>query len=287
MNIYTLGTGFIASHLPYTQITDRFPTNDQAVATILEHYKPDVIVNTLGRCGSPNVDWCETNQTATYAANVVLPLMLAEWCEKHSVRMVHLGSGCIYYGKSPNYYLERQGDPHYMEDTMVRRDAGWKETDPANAQSYYSKTKYACDLALGDLSHIAILRLRMPISSKNSPRNLISKLCAYSKVLDVPNSMTFTDDLVRCIDWVIKENKSGIWHIANDPPLTAVQVMQEYQKYRPEHSFKPLDEQELDQLTIAKRSNCILNTDKLWRAGFRMTNSEEALKRTMKEYCNG
>jgi 3,5-epimerase/4-reductase len=286
MNTFTLGKGFVSEHLPYPVIQERLPINDRAIALLFEHYKPDAIINCIGKTGAPNIDALENQKTETYNANVVLPLIIAEYCEKHDIRMVHLGSGCIYYGKSPNYYLEQRGDPHYMEDYMGRVDAGWKETDHANPVSFYSRTKYACDLAIGSLKNVCILRLRMPVSPRNHSRNLISKLRQYPKVLDVPNSMTFTDDLVRCIDWVIKENKNGIWHTVNDPPLTAVQIMREWRKYHSEHQFQAIGEEELGQLTVAKRSNCILNADKLRQAGFTMTDSKEALERTMKEYAS-
>ncbi len=61
--------------------------------------------------------------------------------------------------------------------------------------------------------------------------------------------------------------------------------MQEYQKYVPEHTFDILyNEEQLDNLTIAKRSNCILDSQKLTGTGFCMTSSEEALSGCMQQY---
>jgi hypothetical protein len=91
-------------------------------------------------------------------------------------------------------------------------------------------------------------------------------------------------DLTRCIDWVATNRPGGIFHVANPQPLTAARIMQEYQKYVPEHQFEIITEGQLDQMTVAKRSNCILNTDKLRAAGFKMSDTEEALERTMAEY---
>ena len=96
--------------------------------------------------------------------------------------------------------------------------------------------------------------------------------------------MTFISDLKKCIDWAIKGTHTGIFHVTNPQPLTAVQIMQEYQKYVPDHLFEVISEEQLDQLTLAKRSNCILNTDKLHKAGFYMTPSQEALTNCMAEY---
>lgn len=52
----------------------------------------------------------------------------------------------------------------------------------------------------------------------------------------------------------------------------------------PEHQFKVIDEHRLDDLVVAKRSNCILSTEKLQLAGFRMTPTEDELKYCMSHY---
>jgi hypothetical protein len=65
--------------------------------------------------------------------------------------------------------------------------------------------------------------------------------------------------------------------------ISAADVMREFQKYIP-HTFEVISESQLDKLTVAKRSNCIINANKLEEAGFKMTHSSEALEKTMKEY---
>lgn len=273
MKVLTLGAGFVADHLPYEIIKEKIPAASGYIDLMLADHKPDVIVNCIGKTGRPNVDWCEKNKEVTAAANVALPILLAEACAKHSIRLIQIGSGCIYFGDSP-----------YKGEMSGAKDPGWQETDFANPASFYSKTKYACDLMLGQMSHVTTLRIRMPISTKDNPRNLINKLKGYRQVIDIPNSMTFMDDLARCVEWAIEKNKTGIFHVANPQPITAAQIMREYQKYVPEHEFEVIDERQLDQLTTAKRSNCILSTEKLQSAGFKMTNSEEALTKCMAEY---
>lgn len=295
MNIITLGRGFIADHLPYEVNPYKIALDDRDVAAALSRGAPDVIINCIGKTGRPNVDWCETHQAETYISNVVLPLMIADWCERHSVRMIHIGSGCIYFGESPNiHYTQADGSliPEGVDlffGTTIRYptikiDDGWKETDFANPQSYYSKTKYACDLALSQMPHVTTLRIRMPVSDRNVPRNLINKLKGYSQLIDIPNSMTFMNDFVRCVKWFVEEGPTGIYHVANPSTLSAAQVMREYQKYTPDHTFITITEAQLDALTTAKRSNCILNTDKLRKAGFTMTPAADALQACMRNY---
>ena len=285
MKVITLGGGFIADHLPYEKINPVREITYLGLCNILNYENPDVVVNCLGATGRPNVDWCEGHRLETYQANVMLPLMIANWCEENGVHMIHIGSGCIYFGESPNHHYDcTSKEAIYQFMTGDAPDIGWRETDFANPQSYYSKTKYACDLVLGQLSHVSTLRIRMPISELDAPRNLINKLRAYSQVIDIHNSMTFMTDLTRCVEWFTWQRLAGIYHVANPGSLTAAQIMREYQKYVPSHTFEAITESQLDRLTTAKRSNCILNTDKLQHAGFIMTPAEEALQRCMQNY---
>lgn len=278
MKVFTLGGGFVAAHLPYPVVNEKFEISEKLIDTFLDFQKPDVIVNCIGKTGRPNVDWCENNQSETANANIALPIVLARACEKRGIHLVHVGSGCIFFGESPNTTLVKDGDGAHT------KDLGWKENDFANPKSFYSKTKYACDLAIGSMKNVSVLRIRMPISDKNTQRNFINKVKGYKQVIDIPNSVTFMDDLVRAIDWTISKQKIGVYHVVNPNPLSAAKVMQEYQKYIPNHSFEIIDELQLDKLTTAKRSNCILNSDKLRDEGFFMTPSEEALKNCMEKY---
>lgn len=293
MKICTIGAGFVSEHLNYIKINDRIEVSEMQIDRMLDHYKPDVLVNCIGKTGRPNIDWCEKNQEITALTNTALPILLAERCVKKSIHMVHIGSGCIYFGESPNFhYLQGDGSPmpdvtspvFMMTIPCKKIDDGWKEDDFANPKSYYSKSKYATDLMLGNMKHVTTLRIRMPISTKNNHRNIINKLLGYSQVIDIPNSMTFMDDLVRCVDWAITGTHTGIFHVTNPEPITAAQIMREYQKYVPNHQFEIINENKLDQLTVAKRSNCILNTDKINSAGFQMMPSLDALKNCMKKY---
>lgn len=277
-----LGNGFVASHLKYDKVVDRIKPSESSIEHIIDVYKPDTIINCVGRCGNPNVDWCESNKEETLITNVTIPTLLATVASKHDIRVIHISSGCIFYGASPNKEIVRNneliiGDP-------PTRDSGWTEDDFANPKSFYSKTKYACDLAIGHLSNVASLRIRMPVSATSSPRNLINKLLNYKLVLDVKNSMTFIPDLVNVVDWFVNNNKSGLWHVTNPDPLSPADVMREYQKYDPNHKFENINENELAKLTVATRSNCFLNTEKLNKEGVILTSSKEALQLIMKEF---
>jgi dTDP-4-dehydrorhamnose reductase len=179
---------------------------------------------------------------------------------------VHFGSGCIFCGDAPTI-------------------DGWREDANANPKSYYSKTKYAADLALSPLPNTTILRLRMPISHKNNPRNLLNKIISYQKVLDHPNSMTFLDDLVRATDFIIKKEKTGIYNVVSSMPLTHPMLLEEYKKYVPTHTYEKITEKELDGMVKATRSNCILSNKKIVSEGFEFAPTLACMHGTIKKFA--
>lgn len=264
MKIFTIGNGFVSDHLNYNKIIHRLAFDYQQINNVLDLYKPDVLINCIGKTGRPNIDWCENNKSITAMTNTALPILLAEVCNKKSIHLIQIGSGCIF--------------------TQCPNSDGWRETDLATPPSFYSRTKYACDLILGEMKNVTTLRIRMPISTKVNNRNLINKLRGYSQIINEPNSVTFMTDLEDCVKWFINNGKTGIYHTTNPGTLSAVEIMREYQNYVPEHKFDIITVEQLEKLTLAKRSNCILNTEKLNNAGFYMKPAKEALKDCMKDY---
>ena len=164
MNIITIGNGFVADHLPYKKITEKLLSwRQDEMCIALGAEKPDVLINCIGKTGRPNIDWCEDHKSETYTSNVIIPLLIAEWCEENSVHLINVGSGCIYFGHSPNagnirtFEKVSPNSIDYKKDEWTWYEPGWKETDHANCESFYSKSKYACDLMLGSMKHVSTL----------------------------------------------------------------------------------------------------------------------------------
>ncbi len=268
MSVLVLGKGFVSDHLNYSKFTDKITTYED-ICKIIDIYRPDTIINCIGKTGRPNIDQCELQKKETFFLNTTIPSLIAQACLEHSIHFINIGSGCIYYGDSPNF--------------IDNKDTGWKETDFANPISYYSKSKYASDLILGDLDNTTVLRIRMPVSYINTERNFINKISKYDKLINILNSITFMEDFIDCIEWTINNKITGIYNVVNPQPLTAVDVIEEYNKYK-KHNYTIITESELDNLVLAKRSNCFLNTEKLNKSGFFMTDSKIALEKCMKKY---
>jgi 3,5-epimerase/4-reductase len=271
--ILVVGAGYLghvmAGALPNAVLAKVDIVDKDAVRNAMRAHGATVVVNCAGKTGRPNVDWCETNQAATYRGNVEGPLALADVCASERAYLVHLGSGCIFYGPSP--------DP-----------GGWREEDFANPTSFYSRSKYAADLVLSRLDAVSIVRLRMPIGSAPDPRNLITKLAAYKRVVDVENSVTVIDDLAAVVAALIAKRATGIFHGTNPGTMRHRALIELYRKHvNPSHVTEFISEEELlgSGLVQKGRSNCLLASARLLELGVQMRPIEVALEATMQKFA--
>ncbi|MBI3305163.1 sugar nucleotide-binding protein [Candidatus Parcubacteria bacterium] len=252
-----------------------------AIEAELDRAKPEVLINTAGKTGGPtvspsgqpgrNIDWCEDHKVETLTSNVVGPVELVKACKARNIKLVHLSSGCIFQGRG-----------HLA--------SGFREDDAVAPPSFYSWTKYWADQYLMQAwpEGTLILRLRMPTDAEPGPRNLITKLAGYPKIIDVENSLTVIPDLLAATKQLIAQGAVGIYHVTNPGSVTHREIMGLYQKLvDPGHTFEFISEAELYSLGLAStgRSNCILNVDKLLRAGVQMPPIKERIREVMAEYA--
>ena len=80
----------------------------------INKYSPEIIINCVGRTGTPNIDWCEKNQSKTFHSNVLVPLIIAEACKRLNKKMVHIGSGCVYEGDNNGAGFSEEDEPNYF-----------------------------------------------------------------------------------------------------------------------------------------------------------------------------
>ncbi|GLU04035.1 hypothetical protein SLE2022_212020 [Rubroshorea leprosula] len=168
--------------IPYDYGRGRLEERSQLLADI-KSVKPTHVFNAAGVTGGPNVDWCETHKTETIRTNVVGALTLADVCREQGLLMINYATGCIF---------------EYDATHPLGSGIGFKEEDRPNfTGSFYSKTKSMVEELLREYDNVCTLRVRMPISSDlSNPRNFITKITRYNKVVDIPNSMTILDELL-------------------------------------------------------------------------------------------
>lgn len=271
--ILILGNGYVGSRCAQewpdaVLATDRINTLEDALR-LLDTHKPDVVLNAAGVRGKPNVDWCETHQWETVLGNTVLPILLAQACAAHGVYLLHIGSGCIFYGQSP--------DPK-----------GWREDDHANPSAVYSRAKYAADLALSVVPNVGIARIRVPLDDHPTPGNIIDKLAAYNRILDVANSVSVIPDMVQTFRELLEQRGQGIFHVTNPGALSYRTLIGWYRELvDPAKTNEWISEEELVQsgLVSKLRSTNLLQSTRLEAIGIHMRPIEEAARAAMENYA--
>lgn len=273
MKILIIGKGYLGTRCAEAweeaTISDKHVETVADVEELIDIHKPDAILNAAGIVGKPNVDWCETHQMETIKGNTILPLTIAEACQNKDVYMLHMATGCVFYGESPH------GGP-------------WTENDYGNPVAVYSKAKFAADLALSALKNVGIARIRMPLDSKPFPANLIDKLSKYEKVVDVENSLTVVDDMIDVFHQLIEKKAEGIFHVTNPGSIKHKEILALYKKYvNPNHKNIWIKEEELVRLGLAdkRRSNNIMTSLNLPKYKIIMRPVKEAVEDTMKKYA--
>ncbi len=273
MKILIIGNGFLgkrcAESWPDAALSDKHIKTVEDVLEILDRHKPVVVLNVAGVVGKPNVDWCETHQLETIAGNTVLPIIIAEACQKKNVYLLHIGTGCVFYGESPS-------------------KQPWKESDIANPSAVYTRSKYAADLVLSTLPNVGIARIRMPIDYIPSPGNLIDKIISYPQVIDVENSVTVVEDMIGTFRQLLERKATGIFHVTNPGSIKHREIMAIYEELvDPAHKNEWISEEDLVKIGLAerKRSNNIMSSENLEKIGIKMRPVKEAVRATLFKYA--
>jgi len=216
--------------------------------TLKQGIKDLTIINCAGYVGKPNVDACEENKEDCILGNVLFPSMLSNLCASRGVKLCHISSGCIYNGYEKDF--SEEDVPNF---TM-------------NKGSFYSGTKALAERILKNKPLTYIFRLRIPFDHIPSPRNYITKLIDYKRLLNRRNSLSHRGDFAHySLNLLEMKAPYGIYNITNKGHLNTSEItalIQEsllpnkqfhfFEKYR--HFLK---------ITTAPRSNCILDTSKL------------------------
>jgi hypothetical protein len=117
---------------------------------------------------------------------------------------------------------------------------------------------------LRNYSTTCVLRVRMPISDDLNPRNFITKIVKYEKVVNIPNSMTVLTDLLPISLIMAERGLTGIYNFCNPGAISHNEVLALYKKYvDPEYTWSNFTVEEQDKILKAKRSNNTLDHTKL------------------------
>jgi dTDP-4-dehydrorhamnose reductase len=218
-----------------------------------------IVINCAGYVGKPNVDQCEIEKDETILGNVVFPAQISEVLYARGIPLCHISSGCIYSGYTKPFSEE---DPPNFNFSSTKYTC-----------SFYSGTKALAEQVIQRNPLAYIFRLRIPFDEYSSPRNYITKLLTYDRLIDMANSFSHRNDFVKnCLELISVGAPYGIYNVTNNGSMTTREVV-ELIKYHLRDSYVPVipykefeffeNYDSFSEEITAGRSNCILSTDKI------------------------
>ena len=233
------------------------------------------VINAAGYTGKPNVDACELHKAACLFGNAVLPGRVREACELTGTPWGHISSGCIFSGERPGGGGFREEDaPNFSFRT--------------NHCSFYSGTKALGEEVLAGAERCFVWRLRIPFNEVESPRNYLTKIMRYARLLEAANSLSQLDEFVRaCFECWQQRLPFGTYNVTNPGHVTTREVVDLIQASRvceKEFSFFQDEEEFMRVAAKTPRSNCLLDTTKLQSAGIAMTEVHEAIAQALRAW---
>jgi len=266
--ILVMGKGYIGEKLANAYSADvstRKIVNYSDAESEIDEKKPDCVINCIGFTGAKNVDGCEEDKERTLFSNTFVPVILSEVCMRRKIKLVHISSGCIF-----NY--------DYEHDTPVI-----EEKVPDYFDLFYSRSKIYAERALEVLPEkygILIARIRIPLDNQPNPRNILTKLLGFEKVIDSVNSVSYLPDMVEALRHLIKIDAKGIYNVVNSGGLRYSDLLEVYKKHVPGFNYKVMDYKKLPM----QRTNLVMSTKKLERSGFAVRPINEVLEECVKTY---
>lgn len=231
----------------------------------------EVVINCSGYTGLPNVDGCESNKSDCWFRNVIVPRNIVLSSNMFELPVFQINSGCIYTGY----------EKHFSE--LDEPNFGLFN----NESSFYSKTKHASETIFKNCLVYSI-RIRMPFEGSLDKKNYLYKLYNYNSLISSPNSLTSTEDLYNfLLKFIILRNTivPGPINVVNEGCMEAKDIIDIFKKHNViNEKWNFINLENLN--TVAKRSNCILSTDKIKSVNLQLPNVLESLERDIKKFAS-
>jgi 3,5-epimerase/4-reductase len=249
----------------------------------IDFVKPTHIISFIGRThGSigdkkyTTIDYLEQEGKLyeNIRDNLFSPYVLAELCSKKNIHYTYLGTGCIFkYDNDHPFGEEING---FIEDSQ-----------PNFFGSSYSIVKGFTDKMMKLYENSVLnLRIRMPITCEDNPRNFITKIVNYEKVCSVPNSMTVLPELLPCVLDMIRNGITGTINLTNPGLISHNEILEMYREIvNPFFSWENFTQDEQRKILDADRSNNYLETTKLTNLYPQIKNIKDSVKDCLIEYA--
>jgi dTDP-4-dehydrorhamnose reductase len=186
-------------------------TDKAQVNSVIEKYKPDVIINTAAMT---NVDACESKHNECTALNVNAVQYLIDAIGKSSTHFIHLSTDFVFDGEKGSEYVE---------------------TDTPNPLSYYAQSKYEAEKII-EKSNVkwAIVRTIIiygmvdNMSRSNIvlwAKDALTKGQKINVVDDQFRSPTLAEDLADGCISIADKGATGIYHLSGSETMSVLDLV--------------------------------------------------------------
>ncbi len=205
--------------------------------------------------------------------NLYSPILLAHICKEKNIHYTYLGTGCIF--KYDNFH------------PFEKEEYGFIENDKPNFfGSSYSIVKGYTDriMHLFD-KNVLNLRIRMPITGEENPRNFITKIINYNKICSIKNSMTVLPELLPLVLDMMKNKTVGTINLTNPGLISHNEILDMYKEIV-DHNFtyENFSVEAQRKILACDRSNNYLDTTHLEKLYPNICNIKAAVKKCLISY---
>lgn len=204
--------------------------------------------------------------------NLYSPMLLSHICNLKGIHYTYLGTGCIF----------KFDDSHPFE----KEENGFTEkSEPNFFGSSYSIVKGFTDRLIALNKNTLNLRIRMPITGEENPRNFITKIINYKKICSIKNSMSVLPELLPFVLEMMKNKTTGTVNLTNPGLISHNEILDMYKEIvDPEFVYENFSAEEQRKILACDRSNNYLDTSVLESMFPNVRNIKEAVRDCLYSY---
>lgn len=246
----------ISYHIGMSRVDDTASLKQE-----LENIQPTHVISFIGRTHGKigakeysTIDYLEQpgKLKDNVKDNLFSPLSLAILCNSLHIHYTYLGTGCIFtYDEAHPFGKEESG---FTEESL-----------PNFFGSGYSTVKGFTDRLIHMIGGNTLnLRIRMPITNIDHPRNFITKITTYEKICSIPNSMTVLPELLPLVVKMMQDGVIGTINLTNPGLISHNEILEMYKDYiDPHFTWENFSVEEQAKILASERSNNFLETTRL------------------------
>jgi len=270
-----------SKNIPYVEGASRVD-DTVALEQEISQTKPTHVVSFIGRTHGKigdkaysTIDYLEQpgKLQENVRDNLFSPLSLGILCNKYDLHLTYLGTGCIFtYDDNHPFGEEKQG---FTEDSL-----------PNFFGSGYSTVKGFTDRLMHLIGgKILNLRIRMPITNKDNPRNFITKITTYEKICSIPNSMTVLPELLPLVVDMMTQRTIGTINLTNPGLISHNEILEMYKKIvDSDFTWKNFTLEEQSKILASERSNNFLDTTRLETLYPNVKNIKDSMREMLENF---